>query len=563
MTFRTSLGRLRFSLDQKFVLEFDFPFSYPCLLRLSLEVDVRRNFFFVSIALIVLIGLGGLLRPTVWLAYWIVLPLVLVGFKDAFQSSHAVLRNFPLIGHFRYLLEMVRPEIQQYFIERESDGRPFSREMRSVVYQRAKGVSDTIPFGTQHWIQNPGYEWMVHSLQPVEPEKVVSRIDIGDASKGSVYSACVLNISGMSYGALSKNAILALNKGAKIGGFAHNTGEGSISPYHLQPGGDLIWQVGTAYFGARTLDGKFSRERFKENARRDSVRMVELKLSQGAKPGHGGILPKSKITDEIAAIRHVEKGRDVVSPPNHSAFNGPIEMMEFLSELKTLSGGKPIGFKLCVGKPVEFFAICKAMLETGFVPDFITVDGGEGGTGAAPLEFANSLGTPLYEGLALVHGALRGIGLRDRVKILASGRIVTEFDMARALALGADGCNAARGMMFALGCIQALRCNNNKCPTGVATQDSRLVKGLHVEDKAKRVARYHARTLHAFREYLGACGIAHPKELKPEMVYRRVSHTESRTFADIYPWLEEGQLLDSKFKPWDAAWRAARATSFV
>jgi glutamate synthase domain-containing protein 2 len=431
------------------------------------------------------------------------------------------------------------------------------------VYQRAKGELDTLPFGTQRDVYGVGYEWINHSLAPVEPRLKRARIVVGNDACRQPYSASILNVSAMSYGSLSRNAILALNTGAKLGHFAHNTGEGGISPHHLEPGGDLVWQIGTGYFGCRTPDGRFSPDEFAKRAALPSVRMIEVKLSQGAKPGHGGILPAAKLTPEIVAIRGVEPGRDVVSPPAHSAFSTPLGLLRFLEQLRDGSGGKPVGFKLCVGKRHEFLGIVKAMLECGIVPDFITVDGAEGGTGAAPLEFSDSVGTPLNEGLAFVHNSLVGVGLRDRVTIIASGKVNTGFQVATKIALGADMCNAARAMMFALGCIQALRCNTNKCPTGVATQDPSLVQGLHVGDKSARVARYHAETVKSFFEVLGAAGFQEPSDLKPWFVMRRVTSGEVRSYHEIYPTIETGALLRGEVNgSLGRAWETARADAF-
>jgi glutamate synthase domain-containing protein 2 len=442
-------------------------------------------------------------------------------------------------------MELIRPEINQYFVESNSDGRPFSRNDRSLVYARAKGDVDTLPFGTQRDVYAVGYEWINHSLAPVTPDLASQRVLVGGPSCTQPYSASMLNVSAMSYGSLSRNAILALNTGAKMGNFAHNTGEGGLSPHHLAPGGDIIWQIGTGYFGCRSRDGSFNIEEFAKRAALPQVKMIEIKLSQGAKPGHGGILPAQKLTPEIIAIRGVEPGKDVISPPAHTAFSTPRGLIEFVQRLREASGGKPVGFKLCVGKRHEFLAVVKAMLATGITPDFITVDGGEGGTGAAPAEFSDSVGTPLNDGIALVHGALVGANLRHRIRIIASGKVNTGFAIASKVALGADMCNAARAMMFALGCIQALRCNSNRCPTGVATQDPDLVAGLDVGDKSHRVARFQRETVHSFFDVLGAAGLSDPSELKPWYLQRRVSAYETRSYATIYPQIERGSLLSS------------------
>ena len=504
-----------------------------------------------------------------WYAPWFIVMLVplgaafLLGVYDLFQSKHSIRRNFPVIGHFRYLFESVRPELQQYFVESNSSGRPFSRDLRSLVYQRAKNVTDTVPFGTEKDVYSIGYEWINHSLLAKHAAEEPPRVRVGGPDCTQPYDAAVLNVSAMSYGSLSGNAIRALNRGAKAGGFAHNTGEGGLTPHHLAEGADIIWQIGTGYFGCRDTNGNFDASRFEEKANLDVVKMIEIKLSQGAKPGHGGILPAAKLTREIAEIRGLPMGKDVISPPTHSSFGTPVELCEFMAKLRTLAKGKPIGFKLCVGKRREFLAICKAMLETGIAPDFITVDGGEGGTGAAPLEFSNVVGTPLVEGLVFVHNALIGVGLRDRIRIIASGRIVTGFDIAHKIAIGADLCNSARAMMFALGCIQAQQCNANTCPAGVATQDPDLVRGLVIGDKAVRVANFQRNTVRAFTEILGAAGLSHPSELRPWHVLRRISPTESKHYGEMYEYLTPRALLAEELpKSYARPWRAAQAASF-
>ncbi|MDF1797823.1 MAG: FMN-binding glutamate synthase family protein [Planctomycetota bacterium] len=480
-----------------------------------------------------------------WWSFGALVPLTALGVRDMFQTRHAVLRNFPVLGHMRYLLELIRPEINQYFVESNQDGRPFSREVRSIVYQRAKKELATLPFGTQKEVTAIGYEWMNHSMYPERTPATESRILIGGSHCEQPYSASLLNVSAMSYGALSKNAIAALNGGAKDGGFFHNTGEGGISPHHLEHGGDLVWQIGTSYFGCRDETGRFSDEVFAEKAQLEQVKMIEIKLSQGAKPGHGGILPKEKITDEVAEIRGVPKGADVISPPFHTAFHGPEALLRFVDHLRGLSGGKPVGFKLCVGSHSEFEELCLAMIDTGLTPDFITIDGGEGGTGAAPLEFANSMGSPLADALPVVDDLLARYGLRDEIKLIASGRILTAFQMAQRLAMGADLCASARGMMLALGCIQALRCNSNVCPVGVATQDEHLVAGLVVGHKRVRVMNYQHETVHTLMELCAAAGLRCPSELTRFHINRRVSSTETQTYAEIYG---PGRLPDFPFE---------------
>lgn len=507
---------------------------------------VRQAFWLISA---VLLGLVAVLAYQLSLNYlWcyaLLLPIFFIGIRDISQRQQAIRRNFPVIGNLRYLLEEIRPEIMQYFVETDTEGRPLNRIFRSMIYQRAKNVSDTTPFGTQMNVYENGYEWLEHSMYPIHHEQIWAdpRINIGGADCKKPYLASLLNVSAMSFGSLSQNAVMALNKGAFLGGFAHNTGEGGISPYHLKYGGDLIWQIGTGYFGCRTLDGKFNPENFKEKATLEQVKMIEIKLSQGAKPGHGGILPAGKNTEEIAAIRGVKPHTDVHSPPSHSAFTNAQEMMYFVKQLRDLSGGKPIGIKLCLGRKDEFEAIVKAMIDTGIKPDFIAVDGGEGGTGAAPVEFSNSLGTPLRDAITYINNQLIGYGLKKDIKLVASGKIISGFDMARIIALGADACNSARAMMLAIGCIQALKCNTNTCPTGVATQDPRLAKGLVVEDKATRVHNYHRITIESFVHLMAAAGFRSPEEIERRHIHRRISMNETMTYEELYPSILKGSLL--------------------
>lgn len=481
-----------------------------------------------------------------WALYWtpaifslaLTVPLFLLGLYEMFQKEHTIMRNYPLLGRVRYVMEDLRPKIYQYFVESDTDGTPVNRITRSVVYQRAKKALSTTPFGTQLDVYAPGYEWVNHSMHPlnaneIEPSKL--RVLVGEGRCSQPYSLSIFNVSAMSFGALSANAIESLNWGAKIGGFAHNTGEGSISKYHLKHGGDLIWQVGTGYFGCRASDGTFDPVQFEERSKYESVKMIEVKLSQGAKPGHGGILPAKKNTPEIAHARGVTPWSEVDSPPRHSAFDNAEGLLNFVAKLRELSGGKPVGIKLCFGMPEEFEHLCKEMVRTGLVPDFITIDGGEGGTGAAPLEFSNSIGTALRDGLVRATDMLKFFGLRDKLAVLASGKVMTGFDVIRAIALGADACYSARGMMLALGCIQALECNKNSCPTGVATQDKALMKGLVVEKKYTRVANFHYETVHAVAEILGSMGLKHTSQIKRAHIWRRVSITESRSYAELYP----------------------------
>ena len=508
-------------------------------------MNVRKIFIILSFIITTLLVLIATFYPGILWAFVIFAPLIIIGYSDILQKKQTIKRNFPIIGQLRYQLEKIRPEIMQYFVETDTEGSPINRIFRSIIYQRAKKVNDTSPFGTQMDVYRTGYEWMDHSMFAHKGEQLDRhpRVLVGGIQCSKPYSSSLLNISAMSYGSLSKNAVMALNKGAKLNNFAHNTGEGGISPYHLKNGGDLIWQVGTAYFGCRDKNGKFDPERFKEKATLDNVKMIEIKISQGAKPGHGGILPASKNTPEIAAIRGVEPFTEVHSPPTHSTFSSQIELMNFINELRELSGGKPVGFKLCIGRKNEFEDICKAMIETGIRPDFITIDGGEGGTGAAPVEFSNSLGMPLREGLAFAHDILSGYDLKKDIKLIASGKIFTGFHIARAIALGADLVNSARGMMLAIGCIQALQCNNNTCPVGVATQNKSLMKGLDVEDKSIRVSNFHHETLHSFIELIAAAGIRAHEELTRAHINRRVNMNKVMTYNEIYPSIERGSLL--------------------
>ena len=490
--------------------------------------------------------------------------LTAVGIHDLIQTHHSVLRSYPIIGHLRFLLENMRAEIRQYFFESDTEGVPFSRNKRAVVYQRAKGSLDKRPFGTQLDVYATSFEWLNHSLTPKEPCAEPFRITIGGPDCRLPYSASVLNISAMSFGALSANAILALNSGAKLGNFAHDTGEGGFSQYHRQPGGDIIWQIGSGYFGCRNPDGTFSAERFAETAKTPQIRMIEIKLSQGAKPGHGGVLPGGKVTAEIAAARGIPVGQDCLSPANHSAFSSPLEFLLFVKELRELSGGKPVGAKICIGHAWEFMALCKAMVQTNITPDFFVIDGSEGGTGAAPLEFVDHIGMPLRDALNFVHNALIGVNLRDRIRLGASGKVASAFDMARLMALGADWCNSARGFMFALGCIQAQNCHTGRCPTGIATQDPIRQRSLVVKEKAERVNHFHNSTLHALAEVVAAVGLEHPSELRPHHLSKRVSQNEIKTYDLLYPMLTPGELLtgtdDSRYA---LAWLMAQPQTFA
>ncbi|WP_306352684.1 FMN-binding glutamate synthase family protein [Flavobacterium sp. '19STA2R22 D10 B1'] len=497
------------------------------------NLSVRQITWAITIAFFALFALlvfNNRLSPA-----WLILPImiiVLVAY-DTMQSKHAIRRNYPIIGQLRYLFESVRPEFRQYFFEGELDGKPFNRRQRSIVYQRAKNDKQTISFGMQDDPNRVGYEWVAHSIYPKHADYNNFRITIGNNQCKQPYNASILNIGAMSYGALSKTAITSLNKGAMKGGFAHNTGEGGVSEYHLQ-GADVIWQIGTGYFGCRNEDGTFSGELFAKNAEKPNIKMVEVKLSQGAKPGHGGLLPAEKNTPEIAAIRHIKPFTTVHSPSSHSAFNNAIEMLYFINNLKKLSNGKPVGFKICIGRQDEFIDIAKAMLETGIIPDFITIDGAEGGTGAAPLEFIDYMGMALSDALVFATKVLKEYGVRDQIKVLASGKVITAFDLAKALSLGADACYSARGMMFSLGCIQALRCDSGKCPVGIATQDRNLYKGIDITDKSERVANFHKNTMKALADFIGACGCETPKQINPKMFYKKTDKDINKSFAEIY-----------------------------
>jgi glutamate synthase domain-containing protein 2 len=528
------------------------------------------RFFPVRYAAWLLCAVATLLCAFAWIAFHVgallglgFLALTVIGWRDTVQTHHSVLRNYPVIGHLRFLLEFIRPEMRQYFIEGDNEAAPFSRQQRSLVYQRAKGDADKRPFGTQMDVGAVGYEWINHSMQPTTLATHDFRVLIG-AGRTQPYNASIFNISAMSFGALSANAIRALNSGAKRGGFAHDTGEGSISRYHREHGGDLIWEIGSGYFGCRNSDGSFSEERFIENATQPQVKMIELKLSQGAKPGHGGVLPGPKVTPEIAEARGVPAWIDCVSPSSHGAFSTPIEMMHFVERLRTLSGGKPTGFKLCIGHPWEWFAIAKAMIETGITPDFIVVDGAEGGTGAAPLEFTDHVGAPLQEGLLLVHNTLVGLDLRDRIKLGCAGKVVTAFDIARMLALGADWCNSARGFMFALGCIQSQSCHTDHCPTGVATQDPQRMRALVVETKTDRVVNFHESTLVALKELIQAAGLHGPAELTADHIVRRNSEQAVKLLTNLLPFAVPGELLrgEATQQVFRKYWPMAQAASF-
>ena len=506
-------------------------------------MSLRVIFYLGSIISISIVVILGQISSWFYTMYIVLLPFIGLGIYDQLQNKKAILKNFPVLGHFRYLFLLIRPEIRQYFVESNEDGRPFSWEKRNVMSQRSLKSLDTMPFGTRVDTDRIGYEWINHSLNPGHMTDKEMHVTVGKENCSKPYGASLINISAMSYGALSKNAILALNGGAKLGRFAHNTGEGGISPHHLKNGGDLIWQVGTAYFGTRNEDGSFSPEKFKEKAKTPQVKMIEIKLSQGAKPGKGGILPGAKVNKEISQIRGVPIGKTVYSPAKHSTFSTPLEMMKWIESLRELSGGKPIGFKLCLGKRREFYSICRAMVETGITPDFITIDGGEGGTGSAPVEFSNSVGTPLTEGLVEVSNALIGFGLRKKIKIIASAKISTGFHAAKYLSIGADLINIARGFMISLGCIQALKCHSDECPTGVATQKKSLTNGLNVKNKTWRVNNFHQELIHSLEEILNATGVGSPFELRRWHILKRVSVNRIMNYSELYPYPDEGVFL--------------------
>ncbi len=526
---------------------------------------MRKAFLIISITIL---SLTGILIYVNWKFSFLLLifiPLILMGLYDMYQSKKTIRKNFPLLGRMRYLLEGLGPEIRQYFVETDLEGKPFNRLQRSIVYQRSKKESDSMPFGTQLDVYQDGYEWINHSIRAIPFSKVNEnpKVHIGSSQCTKPHNASMFNISAMSFGSLSKNAILALNNGAKQGGFYHNTGEGGLSPYHLQ-GGDVVWNIGTGYFSCRTDEGKFNYDEFVKRATLDNVKMIEIKFSQGAKPGHGGILPKEKVTDEIAAIRLVSKGQDILSPPTHSAFSTPLELMEFVKLLRKGSEGKPIGIKICIGNKSEFLSICKAMVETKTYLDFITVDGGEGGTGAAPQEYSDHVGMPLRDAIAFVYDSLNGFGIKDQIKIIASGKVITGFDIVRTLSLGADLCNSARGMMFALGCIQALECHNNTCPTGVATQNPDLMKGLVPEEKSVRVARFQHETVKSAMDLMASAGLSHPDEVTRDVITTRIDRNKVETFAEIFPELETGCLLFESTVPKEFLyfWRKASSEKF-
>lgn len=485
--------------------------------------------FLLAVALLI----ASFLLSQSWMLYSALgLAATLFIIHDFFQSKHSLLRNFPVLGRGRYLMERLRAPLRQYFFESDLNGKPFNRRQRSIIYQRSKNVRETVAFGMQTDPYEPGYEWVSHSVYPARIKKKDLRVSIGTSQCQQPYDLSILNIGAMSYGALSKTAIRSLSEGASMAGFAMNTGEGGISPYHIRGGADLIWQIGTGYFGCRDFDGMFDPELFQKNATRPYVKMIEVKLSQGAKPGHGGLLPAIKNTPEIAAIRNVLPGTTVHSPNGHSAFGNAMEMVLFLKKLRDLSGGKPVGVKLCIGNKEEFEDICKAMANLKIHLDFISIDGAEGGTGAAPLEFTDYVGMPLFDAIAFARKMLDHYGLPT--KLIASGKVVTAFDILRIIALGANACYSARGMMMSLGCIQALQCDSGHCPVGIATQDKRLYRGIDVTDKRVRVYNFHQNTLKAVVELMEACGFKSLDEVKAKSFHRRITRSETRSLQEIY-----------------------------
>jgi len=489
--------------------------------------------------------------------------LTLIGLFDLIQTRHTLWRNFPVIGRVRWMAEELRPFLRSYIVESETEGRPFNHEDRALVYRRAKNVPSVEPFGSHLDNHKPPHEYLAHSIAAKHPASYDFRVMIGEGRCAKPYCASVYNISAMSFGSLGARAIEALNRGAAKGGFYHDTGEGGVSRFHKAGGGDLVWELGSGYFGCRAPDGRFDPDQFEATAKLDQVKMIEIKLSQGAKPGHGGVLPGSKVTEEIAEARGIKVGETCVSPPYHPEFSTPLELMVFIKRLRELSGGKPVGFKLCVGRRHEFLAIVKAMLESGERADFILVDGAEGGTGAAPAEFLDHIGAPLREGIAFVRNALVGAGLKDEIRIGASGKQITAYQIATSLVLGADFVNSARGFMFALGCIQSLQCHTNRCPTGIATTDPGRQRGLVIPDKTERVLMFHKNTLKALAEVIGAMGVEHPRELTPDMVYKFVAEGPARRARELRVMLKPGDLLTRPLEtPLGADWQQARADSF-
>ena len=522
----------------------------------------RYVFYALSFLAVAAVAAVAPFRPGAAWALAVIVPLVALGLYDI-ASRHNVLSNYPVIGHLRYIMEFISPEIRQYFLEDDESGRPFNRQQRDLIKSRAAGGSGTHPFGTEYDVFASGFDFAVHSIAVKQVPKTAERVVVGGPQCRRPYDSSRLNISAMSFGALSSHAVLAMNKGAAMGGFAQDTGEGGLTPYHLEHGADVIWEIGSGYFGCRTRDGRFDDADFREKATNPLVKMIEIKISQGAKPSHGGLLPGAKVNAEIARIREVPEGEDCLSPAAHPEFHTPRGLLAFVERLRTLCDGKPVGFKLCVGRRDEFLGICKAMLATGILPDFITVDGAEGGTGAAPVELSDRLGLTINEALPFVHSALVGCGLRDAVRVIASGKVVTGFDMVHKIAIGADICNVARPMMFAVGCIQALRCHTNNCPTGVATQDQRRARALKIDDRPEHVKRYHRATMDSFIEITGAMGVAHPDQLEPRHILHRMPDQQARDYAQLHDYLPPGALLGGDVpESFARDWAAASAEHF-
>jgi glutamate synthase domain-containing protein 2 len=522
----------------------------------------RISFYLLSIIAVIAVALGGWYHSHVWYCLFAVIPFIALGFYDI-ASSHNVLSNYPIIGHVRYMMEFISPEIRQYFLETDKSGRPFNRQQRELIKARGRGESATHPFGTEYDIQKNGYDFAVHSIAVKQVPKLAERTMVGGPLCSHPYDSSRLNISAMSFGALSSHAVLAMNKGAAMGGFAQDTGEGGLTPYHLEHGADVIWEIGSGYFGCRTKEGRFDDEDFRKKSAHEKVRMIEIKISQGAKPSHGGLLPAKKVNAEIARIREIPQGKDCLSPASHPEFDTPQGLLDFVARLRRLCGGKPVGFKLCIGRRSEFLGICKAMLASGILPDFITVDGAEGGTGAAPVELSDRLGLYINEALPFVHSALVGCGLRQHIRVIASGKVVTGFDMVHKLAIGADICNVARPMMFAVGCIQAMRCHTNTCPTGVATQDPVRARALKIDERAEHVKNYHRATIDSFIEITGALGASSPEQLTPAHILHRMPDEKARSYAQLYSYLQPGDLAGAAVpEPFAEDWLQASADHF-
>lgn len=522
----------------------------------------QRHFYVVAVFCTLLLLGVSLLWPYTALLFFLLIPLIFLGIYDTY-SKRNVLYNYPVIGHIRYVMEFISPEMRQYFLEDDKSGRPYDRAQREIATNRARGIRAVRPFGTEQDIKSEGYNFTLHSInvQMVSPDS--GRVVIGGEDCKQPYCSSRLNISAMSFGALSPYAVLAMNKGAKLGNFFQDTGEGGLTPYHLQFGADLVWEIGTAYFGCRTPEGRFNDEVFRIKANQPTVKMIAIKLSQGAKPGDGGFLPGAKVSPEIALYRDIPVGKDCQSPANHVEFSTPRGLLEFVVRLRNLCGGKPVGFKLCIGQRSDFLGICKAMLATGIRPDFITIDGAEGGTGAAPTEFSDYVGLALDEALPFVHSSLVGCNLRKDIRLIVSGKIIDGFDMLQKIALGADLCNVARPMMFAVGCIQAQRCHTDSCPTGVATQNPRRYKAIDIETKAIHVKNYHVETMKSFLRLVGAVGVDHPNKLSPDMIWHRLGNQKAKHYAELYEYLAPGALLE-KFIPESFAkeWEKANADSY-